>query len=113
MKIADLLHKSETASPMLVYHYDVHAWEYDCKFWLVNDKWCRDLDGKVVIARAQAGELELVSQFAPVIGQHEKENENWLAYQKCRKRTCICKSCSRFCHCASCKGKLVDCDKKG
>lgn len=108
----ELLHKREEADRMHIYVYEVHSWLSDAKFWLVGDKWCTDLDGKNVVGELRDYEVELIRKYTPVIEQHEKENQNWLAFQKCRKRTCICKSCVKFCNCSSCKGKINDCDKK-
>ena len=111
MKNIELLYKTEDASTMLVYFYDVHAWKYDCKFWLVDGKWCTDLDGKIVVGELRKNEKELINKYDVIIKQHEKENQNYLAFYKCRKRTCICKSCEKYCDCGSCKGKINHCDK--
>lgn len=112
MKKIELLHQIESASWMLDYYYDVHAWRWDVKFWLVGDKWCTNLDGENVVGELTEGQAEAIRRYTPIIEQHEKENQNWLTFQNCKKRTCICKSCVKFCNCGSCKGKINDCDKK-
>lgn len=112
MKKVELLYRTEDVSQMLVYYYDVHAWMWDVKFWLVGDKWCTNLDGKNVVGELTEGQAKSIQKYTPIIEQHEKENQNWLAFQNCKKRTCICKSCVKFCNCCSCKGKINDCDEK-
>lgn len=112
MKNSKLLYEFEEASRMLLYHYDVHAWEWDVKFWLVGNKWCTDLDGKNVVGELTEYQAECIQKYMPIIKQREKENRNWIAFQNCKKRTCICKSCIKICDCSSCKVKINDCDKK-
>lgn len=112
MKTVELLYRVEnTSNRLLIYVYEKHAWMYDVKFWLVGNKWCTELDGKNVVGELREYQIEIIKEYTPIVEQHEKENENWLAFQNCRKRTCICKSCMKFCSCSSCKEKMSHCDK--
>lgn len=111
MNKVELLYKTENVSRILSYYYDVHTWKWDAKFWLVDNKWCTDLAGKNTVGDLTDGQAESIRKFMPIIEQHEKENCNWIAFQNCRKRTCICKFCKKICNCSSCKGKINDCDK--
>lgn len=106
-----LLYQTEDINRILTYHYDVHAWRWDVKFWLVGNKWCSDLDGKNVVGELTDNQIKVIKKYMPIIEQHEKENCNWISFQKCRKKTCICKSCNKFCNCNNCNGKIVSCDK--
>lgn len=110
MKQQKLLYKRDTFSRMLEYDYEVHAWEWDQKFWLVNNNWCTNLNGNVVVSENNEDRIEMIKKYTPIVEQHEKENRNWLAFINCRKRTCICKSCKKICRCDSCTGKLINCD---
>lgn len=110
MKKVGLLYKTEYVAKMLVYYYDVHAWRWDVKFWLIGDKWCIDLEGKSVVGNLTTNQADIIQKYASIIEQHEKENRCWIAFQNCRKRTCICKSCDKFCKCDLCEGKKVKCE---
>jgi hypothetical protein len=79
----------------------------------VGDKWCAKLDGTQPVGDLDKYQERLINQFAARIEQRERENKNWIAYNKCRKRTCICKkNCIQFCSCGECKGKITDCDRR-
>ncbi len=112
MKTVELLYRKEEANRMLIYDYKVHAWMWDAKFWLVGDKWCVEPNGEIIVGELRDDQVKDIREYIPIIEQHEKENQNWIAFQNCRKRTCVCKSCRKFCNCASCKGKINDCDQK-
>ena len=112
MRKIKLLYETEHINKMMSYYYDVHTWRYDVKFWLVGDKWCTNLDGQNIVGELEADQIEVIQNSLPIIEQHEKENKNWIAFQNCKKRTCICKSCVKFCNCGSCKGKINHCDEK-
>jgi hypothetical protein len=111
MKSIDLLYENEYVSSMFAYRYKQHAWEYDCKFWIVDNKICTDLEGKHSIGELYEDQVKLIEEYEPIIKQREKENRNWIAFNQCRKRTCMCKQCNKFCNCADCTGKITDCNK--
>lgn len=110
MREIELLYKREYATEMLVYYYDVHAWRWDVKFWLVDNQWCTGLDGKNVVGDLTTNQADIIQKYASIIEQHEKENRSWIAFQNCRKRKCVCKSCDKFCKCDSCERKEVKCE---
>ena len=49
---------------MLVYYYDVHAWRWDVKFWLIGDKWCIDLEGKSVVGNLTTNQADIIQKYA-------------------------------------------------
>lgn len=105
-----LLYKRERASSMLEYHYDVHKWRYDNKFWLFDEVWCTDIDGLHSVGKLQDSQNAAIRELASIIDQREKENHAWICFNQCRKRTCICKVCKRLCKCGSCDGKIASCE---
>lgn len=109
MKIVKLLYETEFINKILEYCYDVHSWRWDVKFWLVGNKWCTDLSGKNVVGELTISQIEMIQKYVPIIEQHEKENNNWIAFQNCKKRTCICKKCDKFCACGQCVEKKIKC----
>jgi hypothetical protein len=112
MKEIPFLHDKEEASTLLVYRYKSHAWEWDCKFWLVNDKWCARLDGTHPVGELDENQAKLIEEYTSIVEQREKENRNWIAFNQCRKRTCLCKSCDKFCSCNGCTEKITNCEHK-
>lgn len=112
MKEIKLPHCMEEASPMLVYHYDKHLWQYDCKFWLVEDKWCAHEDGTHPVGFLQDEDRAKMRKVQDLIKAREIENTKYVRQIMCRKRTCACKNCNERCFCDICKGKILNCDIK-
>lgn len=107
----NLLYESEEASTLLIYRYEAHTWEWDCKFWIVGNKICADLEGKHPLGELDEEHIEMIEELTPIIEQREKENRNWIAFNKCRKKTCVCKDCMRLCNCEDCIKKKTVCDR--
>lgn len=105
-------YKTETLDKILVYHYDVHMWRYDCKYWLANGMWCTDIDGNNVVGKLNEKDLYDINAIQHIITEREIENKKYISWMKCRKRTCICKQCNKMCHCDGCNGKILDCARK-
>lgn len=95
---------------MYMYDYRIHKWIYDVKYYLNGNNWCMYLDGKSIIREAREQELEMVKLHQKIIEEHERENAAWLAHKQCRKRSCVCKKCEKYCHCYDCVEKINDCD---
>ena len=70
-----------------------------------------DLEGKDVVREARVQELDMLEKHQKIIDEHERENAAWLAHKQCRRRSCICKKCGRFCHCYNCNTKIRECDE--
>lgn len=110
MKEIELLYSYENISKMLEYDYKLHTWMYDAKFYLVGDEWRVGLKGPACSLESEVHHLRNITDVQlSIIKQREKENENWVAYQNCRKRTCICKQCDKVCDCGQCVEKKSKC----
>lgn len=94
---------------MYTYDHRIHKWIYDMKYYLNGNNWCMYLDGKGIIREAREQELEMVKLHQKIIEEHERENTAWFANKQCRKRSCVCKKCERYCHCHDCVEKISSC----
>lgn len=110
MKNVELLYRWEKVDRMLAYDYKLHLWFYDVKLYLIGDEWHIDLNGPVVSLESEVHHLRSVTdEHIALIKQREQENKNWAAFQNCRKRTCVCKKCVKFCNCGQCVEKKTKC----
>lgn len=110
-----LPYKTEVVSKILIYHYDQHRWQYDCKFWLSEDKsaWVQIIDGKEDIVGYLTDNMKrLINNYDPIIKKREQINAAYCKHQKCRKRSCICKSCNQYCFCGTCDAAIKICKVK-
>lgn len=110
----DLPYKTETASRMLVYHYDIHRWKYDNKFWLSDDgeSWVQfiDEDGREdVVGKLMDGAKRTLKEYEPIIAERERINLAYSKHKTCRKRSCICKKCESYCYCDGCEYVIKTC----
>jgi hypothetical protein len=80
--MSNLLHQYEQADDLLLYHYDVHTWEWGGVFWLVGDKWCKDLSGKQPVGVLDELQELKIKKLAPVIRRNEKENRQLIDDEK-------------------------------
>lgn len=96
---------------VLGYDYMVHKWVYDVKYYLNDNNWCLDSEGKIVLRQVTERELKLIEQHQDIIDQHERENAAWMKHHKCRKRSCVCKKCEKYCHCYDCVDRISSCEK--
>ena len=111
----DLPYKTEIFSRMLVYHYDVHRWKYDNKFWLSDDgeSWVQIIDGKEdVVGKLPDNIKRALKKYTPIITERERINSAYSKHQKCRKKSCICKKCDSYCYCDRCSNAMKECKKK-
>lgn len=92
------------------YDYQIHKWVYDVKFYLCRNHWCFDKERKRKCRTIDENELKIIDKYNGVIEEHEKENAAWLAHKQCRKRSCVCKKCEKYCHCYDCVEKINECD---
>lgn len=92
------------------YEYRTHKWIYDVKFYLNGDMWCLDEEGEKLLRKVEEDELKIIEQHKHIIEEHERENATWLAHKQCRKRSCVCKKCEKYCHCYDCVKKINECD---
>ena len=100
---------------MLMYHYDVHRWRYDNKFWLSKDgtAWVQTIDGKEdIVGYVTEPVKELIKKWNPIIKKHETINRSFYEHKACRKRSCICKHCDSYCYCYGCDNIIKECKKK-
>lgn len=110
MKNIQLLYTWEEINYVLAYDYSRHLWSYDIKFYLIGDEWHVGLDGPIISLESEVHHLSGVTdEHRTIIEQREKENRNFIAFQNCRKRTCICKKCDKFCGCDECGEKKTEC----
>lgn len=100
---------SYTVGNMYIYDYKIHKWIYDVKYYLNGDNWSIDLEGKDVVREAREQELKMVEKHKKIIDECERENTAWLAHEQCRKRSCACKKCEKYCHCYNCDTKISKC----
>lgn len=105
----DIPNTSYTLGNMYTYDYRIHKWIYDVKYYLNDNNWCMDQEGKDIIREAREQELEMVRLHQEIIDKQERENAAWLAHKKCRKQSCVCKRCEKYCYCYDCAGKISSC----
>lgn len=106
----DMPYKSDSFGFVLGYDYRLHKWIYDVKFFLIDNNWCFDQEGKDIIREIDERELKAIERHKDIIEKHERENAAWLNHKQCRKRNCICKKCKKYCHCYNCVEKIGKCD---
>lgn len=82
-----------------------------CKYWLINGKWCTNMEGNNVVGKLDEKDLQNINVVQNIIVEREIENKKYINWTKCRKRTCMCKQCSEKCYCDDCKGKILDCKR--
>ena len=46
----------------------------------------------------------------PVVEHREDENAAFLKHITCKKRSCVCKTCEKFCNCKDCVEKISVCN---
>ena len=110
MKNVRLLYEYDDIKSALLYNYKIHTWVWDAKFYLVGGEWRVGLDGPICSLESEVNHLrDVTDEYIATIEQHEKENKRWVAFQNCRKRTCICKQCDKFCDCGQCVEKKNKC----
>lgn len=107
-KKIELLYKTEQVDKMLTYVYGVNNWKYDNKYWLEEDNWCTP-EGTCV-GQLDDRDRKIMEMYQEIIEKKKMMNNNWIAFQICLKRTCLCKSCGKFCNCANCQKKVTECD---
>ena len=95
---------------VLGYDYQLHMWIYDVKYYLIDNNWYFDPEGKEFLREISDRELKSIERHKNVIEEHERENTAWLNHKKCRKISCVCKRCEKYCHCYDCIDKIVICD---
>lgn len=109
--MAQLLYDVERINSMLVYDYSDHLWIQNDNRYLVNEQWCADRDGVVVVGALRKNDSALIAKYAEVIATHERENLKWANFSNCRRRKCICKACDKRCFCDNCRGNILGCNK--
>lgn len=102
---------SNVDDPILNYDYILHKWTYDAKYYLNGNDWCCTPDGNITVRRITEKELKRIERYKGVIEECERENTAWTNHKQCRKRSCICKKCEKYCHCYECMNKINACDK--
>lgn len=103
-------HTFDCFGSVLGYEYRTHKWIYDVKFYLNGNMWCLDEKGKKPLRKIEENELKIIEQRKHIVEEHERENAAWLAHKQCRKRSCVCKKCEKYCHCYDCVKKIGLCD---
>ena len=103
-------HTFDCFGSVIGYEYSTHMWVYDVKFYLIGDNWCFDEEGKRVIRKIEEYELKIINKYRAIVEEHERENTAWLNHKQCRKRSCVCKKCEKYCHCYECEDKITLCD---
>ena len=109
-ELCNLPHTYDSFGFVLGYDFKRHKWEYDVKFYLVGNNWCRDPEGESVFREVTEREQKTIKQYMPIVEAHEKENAAWLAQKHCRKRSCVCKKCEKSCHCSDCTNPFTECN---
>lgn len=113
MKNINLPYKFDLFDLCIGYDYEKHLWVYDAKFYLVANKWCTDEKGKNSVSdELTKNQKEELDKYKPIVEKREKFNQSYLQHINCRKRTCICKKCQKFCYCYECNEKKIKCDKR-
>lgn len=103
-------HSFDCFNSVFGYDYRIHMWVYDVKFYLNGNHWCLDENGKQPLRKVEEYELKIMRKHMHIIEEHERENAAWLAHKQCRKRSCVCKKCEKYCHCYDCAEKVISCD---
>lgn len=108
--MSDIPNKFDVFSTVLCYEYEIHKWIYDIKYYRNGNNWCLDPEGKMILREVTERELKAMEQLQNVVDEREKENAAWLAHKQCRKRSCVCKKCEKYCHCYDCVDKITSCE---
>lgn len=108
--INDIPNTFDCFNSVLGYSYRLHMWIWDVKFYLVDNNWCFDPEGENIIRQIDERELKEIEKYKHFIEEHEKENISWTNHKQCRKRSCVCKKCKKYCHCYDCKNRISECD---
>ena len=107
----DFPNKFDCFGFVLGYDYRVHKWVYDVKYYLNDNNWCLDPEGKMIFRQVTERELKSIERHQNIIDEHERKNVAWIKHKQCKKRSCICKKCEKYCYCYNCVDKIISCKK--
>ena len=110
-KFTDIPNKFDALGLVLGYDYILHKWVYDVKYYLNGNNWCLDPEGENILREINDQETKIIARHQHTIIERERENAAWSNHKRCRKRSCICKKCDKYCHCYECTNKIDICNQ--
>ena len=111
MKKESVIYKFEAFTPMLGYNYIIHKWAYDCKYYLKDGYWCSEDDRKL-FPQTENNRRMIEEEYQRIVDTKEKANKAYQNNMYCKRRSCVCKKCQKYCHCYDCTDRFLQCDNQ-